>query len=118
MGGRFVCEAEGTATRGSPTRVCHTVGSGGHIAGGGLSFLSRKYGLAADNVLDALLINASGKVMNKNTIGEDVFWAVRSGGDGSWGVVYAWKLQLVSVPTILTAFSVKNRCRQCHGGCP
>ncbi|XP_057867396.1 reticuline oxidase-like [Cryptomeria japonica] len=50
-----------------PAGVCHTVGSGGHIAGGGLSFLSRKYGLVADNVLDTLLINASGKVMDKNT---------------------------------------------------
>ncbi|GLJ35579.1 hypothetical protein SUGI_0715250 [Cryptomeria japonica] len=89
-----------------PAGVCHTVGSGGHIAGGGLSFLSRKYGLAADNVLDALLINASGKVMDKNTMGKDVFWALRGGGGGSWGVVYAWKLQLVSVPTILTAFTV------------
>ena len=89
-----------------PAGVWHTVGSGGHIAGGGLSFLSRKYGLAADNVLDALLINASGKVMDKKSMGEDVFWALRSGGGGSWGVVYAWKLQLVSVPTILTAFTV------------
>ncbi|GLJ35580.1 hypothetical protein SUGI_0715260 [Cryptomeria japonica] len=89
-----------------PAGVCHTVGSGGHITGGGLSFLSRKYGLAADNVLDALLINASGKVMGKNAMGKDVFWALRGGGGGSWGVVYAWKLQLVSVPTILTAFNV------------
>ncbi|KAH9294349.1 hypothetical protein KI387_040447, partial [Taxus chinensis] len=89
-----------------PAGVCHTVGSGGHIAGGGLSFLSRKYGLAADNVLDAMLINASGNVMDKNSMGKDVFWALRGGGGGSWGLVFAWKIRLVSVPSIVTAFTV------------
>ncbi|GLJ35587.1 hypothetical protein SUGI_0715390 [Cryptomeria japonica] len=65
----------------------------------------RKYGLAADNTLDALLINASGKIMDKNTMGEDVFWAVRGGGGGSWGVVFAFKIGLVSVPSIVTTFN-------------
>lgn len=55
----------------------------------GMSFLSRKYCLATDNVLDALLINASAKVMDKNTMGNDIFLALRSGDDGSWGAVYA-----------------------------
>ncbi|XP_059065207.1 berberine bridge enzyme-like 26 [Cryptomeria japonica] len=66
----------------------------------------RKYGLACDHVLDARLINASGKMMDKDSMGEDVFWALRGGGGGCWGVVYAWKIQLVSLPPVLTVFKV------------
>lgn len=91
-----------------PAGICPTVGTGGHIAGGGLSFLSRKYGVAADNVIDALLVNASGEIMDKKAMGDDVFWALRGGGGGSWGVVIAWKIKLVSVPTIVTAFQVSR----------
>ncbi|GLJ35521.1 hypothetical protein SUGI_0714230 [Cryptomeria japonica] len=71
-----------------------------------MSFLSRKYCLVTDNVLDALLINASGKVIDKNTMGNDIFLSLRSGDDSSWGVVYAWKLQLVSLPSILIAWTM------------
>lgn len=82
---------------------CTTVGSGGQISGGGFGLLSRKYGLAADNVLDAVLIDSSGRVLNRESMGEDVFWAIRGGGGGSWGAVYAWKLRLVPVPERVTA---------------
>jgi FAD binding domain/Berberine and berberine like len=85
---------------------CSTVGSGGHISGGGFGLLSRKYGLAADNVLDVVMIAPDGRVLNRNTMDEDIFWAIRGGGGGSWGVVYAWKLQLVPVPNRVTLFTV------------
>lgn len=85
-----------------PAGSCSTVGSGGQIAGGGFGFLSRKYGLAADNVLDAVLIDSAGRVLDRNSMGEDVFWAIRGGGGGSWGAVYAWKLRLVPVPDRVT----------------
>jgi len=39
-------------------------------------------------------------------MGEDVFWALRGGGGGSWGVVVAWRIKLVSVPPVVTVFSV------------
>ncbi|GLJ16903.1 hypothetical protein SUGI_0291690 [Cryptomeria japonica] len=89
-----------------PAGSCHTVGCGGHISGGGLGFLSRKYGLAADYVLDAHLIDESGIVLNKSSMGEDVFWALRGGGGGSWGIVYAWKIQLLPVARVVTAFKL------------
>lgn len=100
--------ANKTNNNGFPAGTCPTIGSGGHFAGGGLGFLSRKYGLAADNVIDALLVNASGEIMDKKAMGDDVFWALRGGGGGSWGVVIAWKIKLVRVPTILTAFEVSR----------
>ncbi|KAJ0968604.1 hypothetical protein J5N97_025521 [Dioscorea zingiberensis] len=89
---------------------CSTVGTGGHISGGGFGLLSRKYGLAADTVLDALLINHEGKVFDRMSMGPDVFWAIRGGGGGSWGVVYAWKLRLVPVPSRVTRFTLQRRC--------
>ncbi|EAZ41579.1 hypothetical protein OsJ_26113 [Oryza sativa Japonica Group] len=87
---------------------CPTVGSGGHIAGGGFGFLSRKYGLAGDNVIDAVLIAADGRVLDRAGMGEDVFWAIRGGGGGTWGAVYAWRIQLVPVPERVTAFVVNR----------
>ncbi|KAG2576851.1 reticuline oxidase-like [Panicum virgatum] len=85
---------------------CATLGMGGHVAGGGFGLLSRKHGLAADNVLDAILIDPSGDTLTRDTMDDDVFWAIRGGGGGSWGVVYAWKLRLVPVPDNITVFSV------------
>ncbi|XP_025821838.1 reticuline oxidase-like [Panicum hallii] len=87
---------------------CATIGVGGHAAGGGFGLLSRKHGLAADNVLDAVLIDPSGNTLTRETMDDDVFWAIRGGGGGSWGVVYAWKLRLVPVPDNITVFSVSR----------
>ncbi|KAL6644248.1 hypothetical protein ACP70R_015856 [Stipagrostis hirtigluma subsp. patula] len=88
-----------------PAGSCSTVGLGGHVSGGGFGLLSRKFMLAADNVLDALLVDAEGRVLDRGAMGEDVFWAIRGGGGGSWGVVYAWKLRLVPVPDTVTVFT-------------
>ncbi|CAL5008320.1 unnamed protein product [Urochloa decumbens] len=87
---------------------CPTVGSGGHIAGGGFGLLSRKHGLAGDNVVDAVLVDAGGRVLDRAAMGEDVFWAIRGGGGGAWGAVYAWKLRLSPVPERVTAFVVNR----------
>ncbi|KAL8026104.1 hypothetical protein ABFX02_14G007000 [Erythranthe guttata] len=87
---------------------CPTVGIGGHISGGGFGLLSRKYGVAADNVVDALLIDADGRLLNRVAMGEEVFWAIRGGGGGVWGVIYAWKIELLEVPQIVTGFVVSR----------
>nr|CAB3480075.1 unnamed protein product [Digitaria exilis] len=89
-----------------PAGSCSTVGVGGHLAGGGFGLLSRKFGLAGDNVVDAVVIDAAGDELTRGTMDADVFWAIRGGGGGSWGVVYAWKLRLVVVPENVTVFGV------------
>ncbi|GLJ18419.1 hypothetical protein SUGI_0326400 [Cryptomeria japonica] len=106
VGQLYSAIASTTADYGFPAGVCPTMGTGGHLSGGGMSFLSRKYGLAADNIIDALLVDANGNLVDRNSMGEDLFWALRGGGGGSWGVVVAWKVGLVRVPSKVTVFRV------------
>ncbi|CAN0906692.1 O-acetylstemmadenine oxidase [Linum grandiflorum] len=80
-----------------PAGICPTYG-----------MLLRKYGTAADNILDAQLVDARGRVLDRAAMGEDVFWAIRGGGGNTYGIVVSWKLNLVSVPSRLTVFSVSK----------
>ncbi|ERN08152.1 reticuline oxidase [Amborella trichopoda] len=108
LGETYYSIARATSDFGFSAGSCPTVGSGGHISGGGFGFLSRKYGLAADNVLDTLVINSGGEVMEREAMGEDMFWALRGGGGGNWGLVYAWKIRLLEVPKVVTVFTVSR----------
>ncbi|WMV15542.1 hypothetical protein MTR67_008927 [Solanum verrucosum] len=60
-----------------PAGVCPTVGVGGHFSGGGYGMLARKFGTTADNIIDAKLIDANGQIKDRESMGEDHFWAIR-----------------------------------------
>ncbi|XP_051222269.1 berberine bridge enzyme-like Cyn d 4 [Lolium perenne] len=90
-----------------PAGLCPTVGIGGHLSGGGFGMLLRKHSLAADHVVDAVLVDAKGRLLDRTSMGRDVFWAIRGGGGGgSFGIVLSWKVKLVPVPPTVTVFTV------------
>jgi FAD/FMN-containing dehydrogenase len=64
LGETYSAIADSSKNHGFSAGSCLTVGVGGHIGGGGFGLLSRKYGLAADNVVDALLIDANGRLLD------------------------------------------------------
>lgn len=100
--------AEKSKTHGFPAGVCPTVGVGGHFSGGGYGNMMRKYGLSVDNIVDAQLVNVHGELLDRKSMGEDLFWAVTGGGGASFGVVIAYKINLVRVPEIVTVFRVSR----------
>ncbi|KAK9091532.1 hypothetical protein Sjap_024709 [Stephania japonica] len=104
--------AEKSPIHGFPAGACHTVAVGGHISGGGFGAMVRKYGVAADYILDARLVKADGEVLNRQTMGRDLFWAIRGGGVASFGVLLAWKIKLVYVPPVVTTSWVTRTLEQ------
>jgi hypothetical protein len=76
------------------------IGVAGHVLGGGLSWLGRSYGLAANNVEAFELVVADGRLVRADAVSEpDLFWALRGGG-GSFGVVTAIELRLFPVSEV------------------
>ncbi len=71
-----------------PAGSCFPVGVAGHSLGGGFGLLGRSFGLACDGVLSMEMVDASGNILTASEQkNPDLFWALRGGGSGSFGVV-------------------------------
>lgn len=90
---RFDGEAQkhGLATTGG---TVSTVGIAGYTLGGGTGYLSRKLGLALDNLISADVVSADGELLHvSDEENPDLFWAIR-GGSGNFGVVTSLEFRL------------------------
>ncbi|KNA04656.1 hypothetical protein SOVF_197620 [Spinacia oleracea] len=70
----------------------------------------RKHGLSVDHIIDATVVDAQGRFLNRSTMGEDLFWAIRGGGGASFAVVVSFTVKLVPVPVpkTVTVFNIKR----------
>jgi hypothetical protein len=76
------------------------VGVVGYSLGGGVSWLGRRYGLAANSVTAVELVNAEGELVRADAEqNADLFWALRGGG-GSFGVVTALEFTLYPITEV------------------
>ncbi|XP_062580679.1 uncharacterized protein LOC134242594 [Saccostrea cucullata] len=87
----------------------HTVCMGGYTLGGGHSPMSRTFGLAVDNLLEVEMVDAEGRIIVANehmtqikylndsitkSDNNDIFWALRGGGGGTYGIVTKFTFKL------------------------
>jgi FAD/FMN-containing dehydrogenase len=78
---------------------CTTVGVAGLIQSGGFGSFSKHYGLAAAGLLEAEIVTADGKPRIANACtNADLFWALKGGGGGSFGVVSKLTLRVRQLP--------------------
>ena len=87
---------------------CTTVGVAGLVQSGGFGSFSKHYGTAAGGLLEAEVVTADGQIRIANACtNPDLFWALKGGGGGSFGVVSKLTLRVHDLPEFFGAANFK-----------
>ena len=106
-GARLIELYDAVAARGQgvPAGSCASVGVTGLTLGGGMGVLSRAWGLTCDDLVAARVVTADGQVRDCDEARDaDLFWALRGGGGGSFGVVTSLTLRTHSATALAIGF--------------
>jgi FAD/FMN-containing dehydrogenase len=88
-----------------PGGTCPTVGLAGLVLGGGVSVLSRLYGLTCDNLESVQIVTADGRALDCDSGHDgDLLWACRGGGGGNFGVATSFTLRTRPLPKLVLFF--------------
>lgn len=78
---------------------CTSVGNAGLVQSGGFGSFSKRFGTSAAALLEAQVVTADGRVRTVNAYQDpELFWALKGGGGGSWGVVTKMTLRTFDLP--------------------
>ena len=91
---------------------CTDVGVAGLIQSGGFGSFSKGFGTAASGLLEAEIVTADGRARRVNAGSDaDLFWAIKGGGGGSWGVITQVTLRTHELPEFFGAAWGKIKAR-------
>jgi FAD/FMN-containing dehydrogenase len=90
-----------------PGGTCPTVGIAGVTLGGGFGLASRRFGLTVDSVKAMRLVTADSRLQSVDEhTDSDLFWALRGGGGGNFGVVTEFTFKTHPMPAVSTFFKI------------
>lgn len=91
-----------------PGGGCQSVNVGGLTQGGGWGAHVRKLGLTCDNILEVEMVLANGQVVYPSATNfPDLFWGLKGGGGGNFGVVTRFKFKLTRLEVPMTSFTLE-----------
>ncbi|KAB8279118.1 hypothetical protein BDV30DRAFT_222328 [Aspergillus minisclerotigenes] len=80
------------------------VGVVGWATGGGHGLATGVYGMGADNIIEATVVTLDGKALKANSCqNQDLFWAIRGGGGGTFGVITSLTVKAYEMPSVTLA---------------